>query len=887
MAGLKLAPLALLAVVACQSTRLQPVQTADQTPRHDARYERGATNPLDAGRQRWLARLDRDGEIKPGALLRAKKHADRMPTLKIAGGGVRDDGGLWNWEWLGPGNIGGRVRAICFRGTEMFAGGVSGGIWRSSDLGASWLPINDFLPSLNITSIVVDPTNTSRMYAATGEGLAAFTPPGAGVFLSIDGGSNWSQLPATASWEYTNRLAIDPNDGQNLLAATNDGIYLSDDAGQTWIRTLFPLAADIKFNPSDGSKAVAGLQGGVAVYSTDGGSIWSAATFLGNPGLNQVRLGSTPDPDGDDDTLEVLSTADFAGRDKIRIGTGGALETVTITKVEDGDTLTVTDMMFAHNRGESVRSIPSGRVELAYAPSNPNIVYASMDVGSGTIWKSLDGGANFGFVNNPDNDYMGSQGWYDNVLWVAPENSQVIVVAGVTAWRSTDSGVSLTLIANGANGSAHVDFHTIVPSPTYSPLGDFRVYFGSDGGVFRAQDIHTVSATSGWTNLNNNLGVTQYYAGGAHPSGDFILGGSQDNGTSRYTPPGGPQGWTRAAGADGGFCAINPDNPQYQYAEWQGLRFMRSTNYGASFQDATNGLGDAGEGRSLFIAPFSMDPNDPEILVAGGESIWRTTNATFPGMDWSSIRPPLAPEDPPRCSAIDIADGDSELIWVAYDDGQVGRTIANTWLLVDNNASANPLPDFYITDIAINPSNHDEVFVTVGGYAFDTVFRTTDGGFNWEQRTGSGVNALPPIQVNTIRFHPRNRNWIYVGTDLGVYASQDKGASWSRVPRRGDHEGPANVEVSELFWQGDHLIAATFGRGMYRARPLSIVYVDLANSGFEDGTITNPYNTVQEGIDAAGTGTTISIEAATYNEGPLSFYKPGRVIATHGTVRIE
>ena len=115
--------------------------------------------------------------------------------------------------------------------------------------------------------------------------------------------------------------------------------------------------------------------------------------------------------------------------------------------------------------------------------------------------------------------------------------------------------------------------------------------------------------------------------------------------------------------------------------------------------------------------------------------------------------------------------------------------------------------------------------MTIGGYQTDTVWRTTNGGTTWSQRTGSGENALPAIQVNTIRIHPSNRNWIYVDTDLGVYASEDKGASWSRTPRRGDHEGPANTETAELFWQGDTLVAATHGRGMYRTRPLSIVYV--------------------------------------------------------------
>ncbi len=101
--------------------------------------------------------------------------------------------------------------------------------------------------------------------------------------------------------------------------------------------------------------------------------------------------------------------------------------------------------------------------------------------------------------------------------------------------------------------------------------------------------------------------------------------------------------------------------------------------------------------------------------------------------------------------------------------------------------------------------------------------------------------------MNTFRFHPADSNWVYIGTDLGALSSEDKGQSWSVMPRFGDIEGPVNTEVSELFWQGsDYLIAATHGRGMFRARPLKIVYVDVAWNGAEDGSQAKPFNTIEE-----------------------------------------
>lgn len=244
------------------------------------------------------------------------------------------------------------------------------------------------------------------------------------------------------------------------------------------------------------------------------------------------------------------------------------------------------------------------------------------------------------------------------------------------------------------------------------------------------------------------------------------------------------------------------------------------------------------------------------------------------------------------CSAVAIAPTNSERIWVGYVGGRVSKTTTRVtdWLDVDEGLDPDspPLPNRNVTSIAINPSNSNEVFVTVGGYAPDTVWFTADGGNIWQPRNGSGEFRLPNVHVSSIVYHPLNHDWIYVGTDLGVFASEDKGRTWNTTPRYERNEGPVNVEVDELFWQGDeYLIAATHGRGMFRVRPVIVVYIDAANTEFEDGTRDHPFNTVQEGIDAAGHGTALSIESANYRERRIRLYKAGRVSATGGTVRID
>jgi photosystem II stability/assembly factor-like uncharacterized protein len=747
--------------------------------------------------------------------------------------------------------------------------------------------VNDFLPSLAIGCMAMDPTNPSIMYAGTGEWLGSgHGIPGAGVFKSIDGGSTWFLLTDTgggaAPWRYVTRLAIDPFNGQHILASTPDGIHLSHDGGISWFWVSFEATTDVRFHPTSSQHAVAGLFYGAAQYTTDGGATWEDSEFNGSPFITSLRNPFVPDGNSDADSIDVESTVGLNIHDLIQIGTGGTAETVwVVDKVDHDHWVNVEDLEYSHSTGETVESQIKGRVEVAYASYAPNIVFAAMNVGGGTIYKSTDGGATFDMHSNPDFRYMGKQGDYNNSIWVSPDEPDFIVLGGVHLCRSYDGGERLVVIANGHNGSAHVDQHAIVSSPTYDGVSDRRVYIGNDGGIYRADDIYTVSLSGqDWTNLNNNLGITQFYAGAAEPFGNYILGGTQDNGTLRYRPVDGPQNWHIGAWADGGFCAINPIDPSIQYASWQNLNFMKSVNSGESFFDAVNGLDEAGDGP--FVAPFSMDPNDPDIIVAGAKQIWRTTDAAA---NWVSTRPAIPNGD--WCSAIDIAHGNSNLIWVGYQDGLVSRTqgTVTSWVDVDDNG-ATPIPERWITDIAINQLDHNEVFVTIGGHEDDTVWRTSDGGANWEQRTGSGDHALPSITITTIRFHPIDKNWIYVGTDLGIYASEDKGFSWSRVPRFGDHEGPVNTQVAELFWEHEHLIAATHGRGMYRTRPLHIVYVDWSNQGPEDGSFLHPFDTIQEAIDVAGNGTTISIATGSYPDLPLLFYKSGPVVATGGHVWI-
>ena len=716
--------------------------------------------------QRYLARLGADGIPALSPRVRAKAHLDLMPQISR-------DAGLGHWDWLGPGNVGGRIRAILpdpNNWNNLMIGSVSGGIWRSTNAGASWSPVNDFMANLNVTHIARDGSDSDILYAATGEGFSLSAPPGDGIFRSLDGGDTWDQIPSTdtEAFQWVTRLATHPSSTGLLYATTargSNGVYRSTDYGDTWEQLLnwTERVTDIKVHPIDPLQILVGTRIG-GVRSTDGGTSWESLSVGGN---------DLPDS--------------------------------------------------------------TGRVEFAWG--SDATAYASVDANFGELWRTTNYGDTW-TLQNSQAMYLDVQGWYDNVVWVHPTNSDAVVFGGIDLFRSQNGGLSPLKISDWrgyhVGTSAHADQHAIVPHPA----GDGRMYFGNDGGI-QTCNVWSVSQNNGWTNLANGLGITQFSHGAASPNGSIVIGGSQDNDNIRYEDGDGPNGWFQAETGDGGFCAVDFDNPDILYTEYIYLEMEKSTNGGDSFFKIGNGLRDQRDWRTaLFIAPFAMHTSNPNTLYAGGINLWKTTNG---GSNWSNTR--VAASDSARASSVDIAPSNGSNIWFGYENGRVSRSFTGgtSWNDVDQNG----LPGAFVTDIDICPSDPNEVLVSTGGTS-ENLWRTTNSGASWAQITGAGDSALPPIQINTVTFHPTETDWIYVGTDIGVFASGNRGQTWNTMPRYEDNEGPANVEIGELFWYSDHLVAATFGRGMFVTRPLPTVFVDGSYSGIEEGTLDRPFDSVIE-----------------------------------------
>ena len=722
---------------------------------------RRAQRPMVAG-------LPAAGRVIPTALMGA---AGPLPPVGVAG--LTTTG----WKWLGPGNIGGRTRALAVHPADpqrMLAASAGGGVWFTLSGGTRWDPVDDFMANLSVTCFAVDPMDPNLVYAGTGEGFSNGDALRGGGIFRIVGGNSWQQIASTKSMSAVNRVAV-TSDAAVLMAATPDGLMRSEDALRaTWTKVLASPVADVKCHPKLAKRAVAGgLADGQAFFTTDGGKKWKAATHSG---------------------------------------------------------------------------VWSGRVELVYAQKNPNIVYASIQGGGGELWRSSDGGKTYGKRDSLGADgkaakFLGDQGWYGNVLWAGdPTNENLVLVGGVNIWRSVDGGNTLVEISTWWDDrSAHADHHAIVSHPGYDGVHNFTVFFGNDGGIFKAADIRELGTepqppfVKGWVELNNNYGVTQFFGGAVHAGSGRIVAGAQDNGTLCLDPGSDSEHWHGWFGGDGGFCAADPTDPRVFYGEYVYLNIHRNTDgcatsdtfgdryvSGQFWNQATGQwawkpipfqIPDARTQDALFIAPFVLDVRNSQRLLAGGLSLWETTdakasNTPTSGPRWRSIKTSTGS----LISTVAISPTSSDIVWVGHQDGAVFRSVngsggAPSWQRCDHIGAKPLTPTRYCTRIVADATDPLIAYVTFGGFVSDNVWVTRDGGASWK----AIGTTLPAAPVQALAVHPRRSQFLYIGTEVGVFGSQDGGVSWSPT-----NEGPANVSCNDLFWNGQILLCATHGRGMFR-----------------------------------------------------------------------
>ena len=637
----------------------------------------------------------------------------------------------------------GRVTAIAPSTTgSLFIATASGGVWRS-DMGGYWSPLTDSQCNLTFGALTIDAADPNVVYAGTGE--YNVNSWGCGILRSTDGGTSWTQLGATA------------------FRVTSGGLpYGSASFGRI-----------LANRPRDGSVAGTVLiaASNVAVFrSTDGGANWgvvlsgATASVVARP--NQATTVFAGNSDNGTPTHRGIYKSTDNG------ATWAALPALPGVTADDLD-----------------------RIELATTAVAPDLVYAAVGNAAGQlaglfVWNDAGGSwtrlAANGLNSGAYGTDFGTQSWYDLAIAVDPRNASRVYLAGIRGFRSDDGGATF----NPMGAEIHVDWHSIVIDPARPDI----LYAGTDGGVFVSTDDG-----GNWASRNSGLTVTQYYPGiSTTPNGSQIMGGSQDNGTQVYT---GSMYWNGFSGGDGGYTAINYDNPAIVYSEAQwdpnggGPFIVRVEGSSASLRITGIQTGD----RAAFIPPYVMDPVTSKTLYFGTHRLYKTINE---GILWTALSADLT-RGSGYITTIAVAKIDPRTIYVGASDGSVNVTRDGGTTFTP---STNGLPNRYVTRIAVDPSDGAHALLTVSGFATGHVFETKNAGASWNDISAGLVDA----PANAIVFVPGVG--LMVGTDVGVFQTASPGTSWVSGP-----PGIPNVIIQDLVYApgANLLLAGTYGRGMF------------------------------------------------------------------------
>jgi FG-GAP-like repeat len=668
-------------------------------------------------------------------------------------------------------NVSGRLTGIAAHPTNanvLYVAAAGGGVWKTTDGGATWTPLTDGQSTLSMGAIAIAPSNSSVIYAGTGEANnSADSNYGRGILTSTDGGATWTLRTAAGAFDRrtTAKIVVDPTNatvayaaiagfGANGIFGSNTGIWKTTNGGVTWTNTTTAITSAVDWSD-------------VAIDPTTPTTLYAAVGYIFGDSHNGVYK-----------------------------STNGGTNWSLLAGAPSGTT--------------------AGRIAIAVAPSNSQVVYASASVSGSPfgalskIMRSDNGGTSWTDLTAGTPNYMGGQGWYDTTLIVDPTNSAIVYAAGAAGTnsmlRSTNSGVSWTDIHIGGaptNSSPHVDHH----AAAFDASG--RLLDGNDGGIWRLDNPTTPS----WTNLNGNLTTIQFQGVGLHPTNaNIAVGGSQDNGTEVF---GGSVLWTETDGGDGGLAKFSPTNGARAYhqipnASFGTNFFRRSDDTGQTWTTKTSSIS-VDVNSQNFYAPFAVDPGNGNRVLYGTNRVWETTNG---GDTWaviSNVNVGGFNSGGNFVDAIGLAPSDTNTVYAATG----GTFAANSQIFVTTNHGAawteRDLPvGGRVNDIQVDRANAQVAYAVINRFNATNgqVYKTVNGGAAWTNITGN----LPAIPVWSLQIDSTT-NRLFVGADDGVYVTGNGGATWSRFGT-----GLPNVQVFQIELNAalNILTAATHGRSAWQ-----------------------------------------------------------------------
>jgi photosystem II stability/assembly factor-like uncharacterized protein len=721
------------------------------------------------------------------------------------------------------GNTSGEITAIAVNPADantIWIGSASGGVWHTADGGTTWEPMTDSQATPAIGSLALDPTNSTTLYAGTGDPNAFFggAYPGIGVLKTTDAGHSWTVLGSVEfSGLAIGRIAIDPLHPQTLLVSVGwdgtgagnpnkTGIWRSTDGGLTWTQVLSDASqpalpdagTDVAFDPADSSVAYAGLGNLFAANATTASGLYKST----DNGQTWAQIATVP--------------------------TGSNVERVSLGVSADGA------HVYAVMTDGDFRDFP---VEPSFGDVLNLAVYTSTN--HGVTWQARPATNFHGtFQDKP-------LWWYSSFLMVDPADTtgNTIYAGSNETWRSSDGGVTWTDITFCATSLPRPN-HTVAP---FGTAGDF--YIGTYGGIWSAGVTAancTGSATGAYFSRNgvapHGLSLLRFTSGSIGGAGAIgpLSGGAFDFGGAEYarrTPTGEsfeptePGSWFQPdlysqlvpapiTVVDGTPAPALAGDPVYDETITNGHPSFNRWLPGVGWQpifpfilgtDATHPDTDN------IVYPLVLSPNVHTELFTATDRVYRSTDQLATLKPISPVLDPAAPcavPSDPGCvpiSSLAVANGNDDVIYVGDDAGQLSVTTDGgvSWRTATRPCVSCGVP---ISSIAVDPTNPQIIYVTLPGIATSAgthIFKSADGGTTWADVS----LTLPNASFVSVTISPSDAGFVLAGSDIGAFASADGGATWYVLGN-----GLPTVGVNQIFTNhdGSDVYVATEGRGMWK-----------------------------------------------------------------------
>jgi len=717
------------------------------------------------------------------ALLPAAAAEPRFDSATISGLGARN---------IGSATMSGRISAVTGvvddGKVKLYVGAASGGVWRSEDGGTTFKPVFDRQPVQSIGAVAVDPRNPRNVWVGTGESwMRNSVSVGDGIYKSTDGGETWTHVGLPES-EHIAAVIVDPRDGDTVYACVpgklwsdspERGVYRTTDGGKTWTLTLrggnlSTGCASLALDPAQPERLYAGMWD----FRRRGWTFRSGGESAAAP------------------SASGLYTSDD----------GGA---------------SWTEISASANPGFPAQ--PHGRIAVAVAPSDPKVVYAFVEGVESALFRSDDGGRTWDKRDKSQN--MVWRPFYFAQLIVDPKNKDKLFKPDLQLIVSLDGGKTF----GGSGGGMHGDWHDVWIHPENPNF----VVGGTDGGLGVSYD-----GGNRWV-MAQNLPLSQFY----HVSFDDgdpyqVYGGLQDNsswvGDSSY--PGGVSNarWENLYGGDGFWMFPDPANPDYVYAESQGGeigRVNRRTHESRPIQPTPQYKEKL---RFNWNAPIHLSPNDRGTVYIGAQFLFRSRDQ---GASWERISPDLTTNDPEKqkreaSGGITVDNSAAEahttiysisespknrrVLWVGTDDGnlQLTRDGGRRWV---NRISRVPdlPPASWVSWVEASRHQEATAYAAFDRHTFGDmapyVYVTRDFGETWKRIVApeQGVRGY----AHVVREDPVSPSLLFVGTEFGLWISNDGGEHWAEF--KGGGFPAVAVRDLAVHARDADLVIATHGRGIW------------------------------------------------------------------------